>query len=67
MNAKALFFKNESMVNLSSEIGLSKNPLHEHYVSGNKVSIVVAPYLWNTNKYWQVYALENSITIIDAQ
>lgn len=65
VSAKALFFKNESMVNISSDIGLTKNPLNEHYVSGNKVSIVVAPYLWNTNKYWQVYALENNITVIE--
>lgn len=63
--AKTLFLKNENMVGISKDLGFSYNPLHTHYENGEKVSLVVAPYVWNTNKYWQVYALENTIKVID--
>ncbi len=54
LNAKALFISNEASVKLKSEQDLIHDPLYPYYNEKKKVSIVVIPYLLNTNHYWQV-------------
>lgn len=58
---KALFVKNESCVGL---IDFTFCPFYDFILEDVYIEVVVAPYLWNTNKYWQVYALEDSISVI---
>ena len=60
-NDKALFIKNESCVGLTD---FTFCPFNECVLENVYIEVVVAPYLWNTNKYWQVYVLENSISLI---
>lgn len=57
---KALFIKNESCVGLTD---FTFCPFNEYVLENVYIELVVAPYLWNTNKYWQVYALEDSISL----
>lgn len=63
-DAKCLFLKNDSAVRLNSVKDIEYNPFDEFY-TGEKVSLVVAPYLYNNLKYWQVYGLENTISVIE--
>lgn len=58
---KALFVKNESCVGL---IDFTFCPFYDFILEDVYIEVVVAPYLWNTNKYWQVYALEDLISVI---
>lgn len=54
LNKKAVFIVNENYVKLTQ----SNNkycPLYEYLSETSKVQIIVFPYLWNTNKYPQVY------------
>lgn len=58
---KALFLHNDSCVNLTTEKDRTACPLYAYVDDEIYVEMVVAPYLWNTNKYWQVYVLEDTI------
>ena len=54
MNAKAVFFVNENYIKLTA----SNNkycPMYEHIDVGTNLETIVFPYLWNTQKYPQVY------------
>lgn len=58
---KALFIKNENCTNLYSDQDYINSPLIDYVNENIEVEMVLVPYLWNTNKYWQVYFLENSL------
>lgn len=58
---KALFLHNDSCVNLTTEKDRLACPLYEFVDRDAYVEMVVAPYLWNTQKYWQVFVLEDTI------
>ena len=53
-SAKAIFFVNENYIGLTSS-NSKYCPIYEHLDKGTKLDIVVFPYLWNTQKYFQVY------------
>ncbi len=59
---KAIFIKNESCVGLTD---FTFCPFEEYILENIYIELVVAPYLWNNLKYWQVFAIEDSITVID--
>lgn len=54
-SAKALFFVNENYVGLTSG---QYCPLYEHIDLGTKIEVTIFPYLWNTQKYPQVYCYD---------
>lgn len=53
-SAKSLFFVNENYVGLTSST-ISYCPIYEHLDKGTKLDVIIFPYLWNTQKYPQVY------------
>ncbi|MGM9814120.1 MAG: hypothetical protein ACI32C_04415 [Candidatus Enteromonas sp.] len=59
-DAKCLFLKNESENNLKTEKDLSYSYLAS-YDPNEPLEITFVPYLWNTNKYFQGYALFEGI------
>lgn len=63
--AKALFFKNETENNLKTEVSLNYSLLYPYYVSGELITLSFAPYLWNTQKYFQGYILPGSVSVIE--
>ena len=54
MNAKAIFFANENYVKLTSS-NSKYCPMYEHIERETKLKVIVFPYLWNTQKYPEVY------------
>lgn len=59
---KAIFIKNESCVGLTD---FAFCPFGEYILENIYIELVVAPYLWNNLRYWQVFVIEDSITVID--
>jgi len=53
-SAKAIFFVNENYTGLTSS-NTQYCPIYEYIDLGTKLEVVVFPYLWNTQKYPQVY------------
>ena len=53
-DAKAVFFVNENYIKLTSS-NAQYCPMYEHLMEGTKLRVVIFPYLWNTQKYPQVY------------
>ena len=54
LNAKAVFFVNENYTGLYGS-STKHCPLYDYIDEGTKLEIIVFPYLWNTQKYPQVY------------
>lgn len=65
-NAKAIFVKNEDSVSLFGDYEYSRSP-YAAYISDEpiKIEVLFMPYLWNTNKYWQGYFLNETINIVE--
>ena len=63
-NKKALFLKNDSCIKLYSDYDFINCPFYDYMDDAYEIDVVCAPYLWNTSKYWQVYALEDTITLL---
>ena len=61
-DGKAIFFVNENYQKLIST-NTQYCPVYEHIELGSKLRVVVFPYLWNTQKYPQVYCY--SFEILD--
>lgn len=59
---KAVFFVNENYIKLTSS-NSSYCPLYEYALSATKVKIIVFPYLWNTQKYFQVYCYDLKVGV----
>ena len=59
---KALFIKNESCTGL---MDFTFCPFEQYILENICIELVVAPYLWNNQKYWQVFALEGSISVVN--
>lgn len=53
-DAKSVFFVNEDYTKLTAS-NSKYCPMYEHLELGTKLEVVVFPYLWNTQKYPQVY------------
>ena len=62
LNAKSVFLVNENYVGITDS-NVKYCSLYEHLINGDKLKITVFPYLWNTQKYFQVYSY--SFEIID--
>lgn len=56
-DAKAAFFVNENYIKLNST-NSKYCPIYEHLELGSKLKVVVFPYLWNTQKYPQIYCYD---------
>ena len=56
-DAKAVFFVNENYIKLT-ESNAHYCPLYEHFGLESKLEITIFPYLWNTQKYPQVYCYD---------
>lgn len=54
MNAKAVFFVNENYIKLTAS-NSKYCPMYEHIDAGTNLETIIFPYLWNTQKYPQVY------------
>ena len=63
-NNKALFVKNENYTNLYTSQDYLNCPLYDYLCEEIYLDMVVVRYLWNTNKYWQVYILDNCINTL---
>lgn len=61
-DAKSIFFVNENYIKITSS-NSQFCPIYEHLELGSKLKVVVFPYLWNTQKYPQVYCY--SFNVID--
>ena len=53
-DAKTVFFVNEDYTKLTAS-NSKYCPMYEHLELGTKLEVVIFPYLWNTQKYPQVY------------
>lgn len=53
-SAKSVFFVNENYIKLTAS-NSKYCPIYEHLEKGTKLKVVVFPYLWNSQKYPQVY------------
>ena len=53
-DAKSIFFVNENYKELTND-NIKYCPIYEHLELGSKLEVIVFPYLWNTQKYPQVY------------
>ena len=65
LNAKTLFVNNPSEKDIYSQNDLSHSVLYPYFYSGERIEITYTPYLYNTAKYWMVFADLSSIQLAD--
>lgn len=57
-SAKALFLKNDSEIGLYKDADFINSRFYDEYVLENvELDVILVPYLYNTQNYWQVYVL----------
>ena len=65
LNAKTIFVNNESEKNIYSQADANGSILLDYYQNETEIIIDYVPYLYNTNRYWQIFANLSSISVAE--